>query len=556
MTAGSQAGPEAGPDHPAGDDGRPGDGPGARPDTGAALVHSASIAAPQFAAARSRLGDRPVTDARRRLPLSFAPPTPAPGTDTLVDPAPAASVVRLHRPPAGPLTDARDALAAGRTTARALVEAALAAIDTLDHELHAIVDLRADEALVDADRIDRARRDGAPLRPLQGIPLTVKDVIDVAGFTTRAGSLAYHDEPAHDATAVARLRAAGAVIVAKTSTHEFALGVTSPQSRNPHDVTRIPGGSSGGSAIAVATGMGLGSLGTDTRASIRVPAALSGVVGFKPTLGRVPTDGVVSLSWTMDHVAPMATSVADVALLLDVLTSTGAGRPPTTNHGAVLRAVSRGVLPARRAGSGERTARRWRIGVPEAGFAGAQDDVRDAVLAALARAGATGADLVDVDRPDIDDFDDANAFGLLVSRAEAAANHRRLGTDLSRCWSEVADQLAAATDIPAVDYLDAQRRRAQLADELLGVFEHVDLLALPTTLVTAPPVDDFADYLMVLARNAIPFSFVGFPAISIPCGRDRDGLPIGLQLVAATDRDTDLLVAAAVLEAELRIAGA
>jgi aspartyl-tRNA(Asn)/glutamyl-tRNA(Gln) amidotransferase subunit A len=502
-----------------------------------------SIAGPSFADARRRLADRPVTDARRPLPLGFSPPTPPRRTEGA---APVGNgVVRLHRPPPGPLAEARDGVAAGRISARELVEATLAAIEARDHELHAIVDLRADAARAQADRLDRARRDGAAPLPLHGVPVTVKDVIDVAGFTTRAGSDAYHDVPARDATAVARLRAAGAIVVAKTSTHEFALGVTNPESRNPHDTGRIPGGSS----IALATGMGLGSLGTDTRASLRVPASLSGCVGFKPTLGRVPTDGVVTLSWTMDHVGPMATTVTDAALLLDVL-SAGAVRT-TPLHDAALRAVGRGALPARQAGGGR--LRPWRIGVPAAGFAGAQPAVRDAVHAALARAEAVGAELVDAPRPDLDDFDDANAFGLLVSRAEAATVHQRLGTDLSRCWAEVADQLGAAGAIPAVDYLAAQRRRAQLADELLAAFDHADLLALPTTLVTAPPVDDFAGYLMVLARNAIPFSFVGFPAVSIPCGWDGDGLPVGLQLVAPPGRDARLVVGAAVIEAELRL---
>jgi aspartyl-tRNA(Asn)/glutamyl-tRNA(Gln) amidotransferase subunit A len=510
--------------------------------TGRPAPLDASIAGPQFDAARARLDDRPVSDARRALPLAFAVPVRAPRPEE-VPPTHDDGVVRLHRPSPGPLTDARDAVAAGRTTATALLDATLAAIAERDGELHAIVDLRADAARSEADRRDRALEAGAPPGPLHGVPLTVKDVIDVAGFATRAGSAAYHDRPVRDATAVARLRAAGAVIVAKTATHEFALGVTSPQSRNPHDPTRIPGGSSGGSAIAVATGMGLGSLGTDTRASIRVPAALSGVVGLKPTLGRIPTDGVVTLSWTMDHVAPMAATVADAALLLDVLSG---GAPATPLHDAALRAMTRAVLPPRRDGSGR--ARPWRIGVPEAGFTGAQPAVRAMVEATLARAGELGADVVDAVRPDIDDLEDAGAFGLLVSRAEAAAAHRRLGTDLSRCWGEVADQLAAAGAIPAVDYLDAQRRRAQLADELLAVFDEVDLLALPTTLVTAPPVDDFAEYLMILARNAIPFSFVGFPAISIPCGRDGGGLPVGLQLVAPPGREARLVVAAAVLE--------
>ncbi len=171
---------------------------------------------------------------------------------------------------------------------------------------------------------------------------------------------------------MARLRAAGAVILAKTSTHEFALGVTNPQSRNPHDPSRIPGGSSGGSAIAVATGMGLASLGTDTRASIRVPAALSGTVGFKPTFGTVPTDGVVTLSWTMDHVAPMAASVADAALVLDALR--GADAPDL-------------ALAVRRPVGG------LRVGLPGAAWEGAEPDVVAAVDEAIASLAAAGVEL-------------------------------------------------------------------------------------------------------------------------------------------------------------------
>ena len=295
--------------------------------------------------------------------------------------------------------------------------------------------------------------------------------------------------------------------------------------------------------------MGLGSLGTDTRASIRVPASLSGVVGLKPTLGRVPTDGVVTLSWTMDHVAPMAATVPDAALLLDVLSATPAAARLTPLHDAALRAVARGVLPPRRASGGR--ARPWRIGVPEAGFAGAQPDVRDEVRAALDRAGEIGAVLVERGPARHRRLRRRQRLRPAGQPGRGGAGHRRLGTDLSRCWTEVADQLAAAGEIPAVDYLDAQRRRAQLADDLLAAFDHVDLLALPTTLVTAPPVDDFADYLMVLARNAIPFSFVGFPAVSIPAAGTAPACRSASSWWRRPGREARLLVAAAVLEADL-----
>lgn len=424
----------------------------------------------------------------------------------------------------GPLHDAARALRAGETTARALVERALDAVDAHDAGLHALAHVDATRARAEADALDAEAARTGWRGPLHGIPITVKDVIDVEGMPTRAGSDAYFALPETDAPSVARLRAAGAIVVGKAVTHEFALGVTTPQSRNPHDPGRIPGGSSGGSAISVATGMCLASLGTDTRASIRAPAALSGVVGLKPTYGRVPSAGIVSLSWTMDHVAPMASSVADVAVVLEALTGS-AGLTP---------AVHRGVAGLR-------------VGVAPAPFDGAQAAVRDAVERAVDRLAERGADIVAVDRPSSDDLDLASAAGLLVSRCEAASMHRSLGLDRSRYWEEVAEQLEEGTRIAAVDYLDAQRLRATLVRDLGAVFEKVDVLAMPTAAVVAPPLDDFAQYLMLLARNAIPWSFVGFPAISVPC-RTGAGLPVGLQLVAAPYRDDRVVAAAAAVE--------
>lgn len=231
-------------------------------------------------------------------------------------------------PPSGPatpvltsaptVTEALALLDRGLTTTQELVAQA---IDTARRtaDLGAVVALDEDDVRAQAGVLDGERRAGRLRGPLHGIPVTVKDVIDVAGLPTRAGSRAYDDRPGCDAAAVARLRSAGALVLAKVATHEFALGVTTPQCRNPHDPTRISGGSSGGSAIAVATGVGLASLGTDTRASLRVPAALCGVVGFKPTFGRVPTAGIVPLSWTIDHVGPVARDMADAALLVEVL---------------------------------------------------------------------------------------------------------------------------------------------------------------------------------------------------------------------------------------------
>ena len=412
-------------------------------------------------------------------------------------------------------------LRAGLISSTQLVEDSLLAVEKHDGELMAVVHLMDGAARAEAAACDAEAAAGRWRGPLHGIPVTVKDIIDVAGVPTRCGSAAYHDVPSADAVGVARLRAAGAIVLAKVSTHEFALGVTTPQSRNPHDPTRIPGGSSGGSAIAVSTGMGLASLGTDTRASIRVPAALSGVVGFKPTYGSVPTGGVVPLSWTMDHVAPITSSVADAALLVDVLSA----RPPAAR---LVDRVGSSV-------SG------LRVGVPEAAFAGCQPEVEACVRQAIEALAVMGCDVSTALRPTAADLESANAAGLLISRCEAAAFHRRLGLDRSLYWDEVADQLEAAAELSAVEYLDAQSLRADLADGLLKVFADHDVLAMPTVPAVAPPLADFARHLMLLSRNAIPWSLTGFPALSVPCGW-AGGLPVGLQLVAAPWRE-DLLVA-------------
>jgi aspartyl-tRNA(Asn)/glutamyl-tRNA(Gln) amidotransferase subunit A len=349
-------------------------------------------------------------------------------------------------------------------------------------------------------------------------------------MTTRCGSDAYELLPAADAGSVARLRAAGAIVVGKVTTHEFALGVTSPQSRNPYDVTRIPGGSSGGSAISVATGMVLGSLGTDTRASIRVPAALSGVVGLKPTFGSVPTDGIVPLSWSMDHAAPMARTVRDAALLLDVLAGANGKLAPWS--GAAVDG--------------------WRLGAPVDAFAGCEPAVADAVHVALGVLRSLGCTIDELASPASSDFADANAAGLFVSRCEAATFHRSIGGDLDRYWPEVGGQLAAAAGVAATDYLDAQRLRADLGDRMLRLFDDHDLLVMPTVPVVAPPVADFARYLMVLSRNAIPWSFLGFPAVSVPCGVDADGLPVGIQFVGPPHHDGPVIAMGAALERALR----
>ena len=424
-------------------------------------------------------------------------------------------------PKRGAIAAAARALEAGRTTCVELTEQALA--NVAQDEWTAFVEVVAEDALTQARVRDAELRAGRRRGPLHGIPVSVKDVIDVRGVRTRCGSDAYDTTPTEDADAVDLWRSAGAVILGKTSTHEFALGVTSPQARNPHDPTRIPGGSSGGSAIAVATGMGLASLGTDTRASIRVPAALCGVVGLKPTYGTVPTRGVVPLSWTMDHVAVMAGCAEDAALALDAL------RPDGTP-----------IAPA----VGARVSH-LRVGLATAAWEGAEPAVESAVAKRVdALDGLVGA-VTETDRPTAADFGGANAMGLLVSRCEAATFHRAAGLDRSLYWPEVRDQLNAADGVLATDYIDAQRYRASLREEMLAVLREHHVLAMPTAPVLAPPVERADEYLTILSRNAILWSFVGFPAISVPC--PTDGLPVGLQLVAGPGGEALLIALATAL---------
>jgi aspartyl-tRNA(Asn)/glutamyl-tRNA(Gln) amidotransferase subunit A len=439
---------------------------------------------------------------------------------------PAATPGAAPAPDRGAIAEAAARLASGETSSVALVERALAEAELHNERLVGFVELTPESAVAEAQALDAERAAGELRGPLHGIPISVKDVIHVAGVPTRCGSDAFELVPGEDAWAVARLRESGAIILGKVATHEFALGVTSPQSRNPHDDTRIPGGSSGGSAVAVAKGMGFASLCTDTRASSRVPAALSGIVGFKPTYGTIPTRGVVPLGWTMDHVGVIASDVAGAATMMDALRDLPPSVPGTAD----------GVEG-------------MTLGLPAAAFEDVDPAVEASVRRAIAGLEAAGAKTIELMTPGEPDFTGANAGGMITSRCEAATFHKELGADRELYWPEVRDQLNAADDVLATEYLQAQRYRAWLRERMLAVFEGVDALVMPTVPVLAPPVEDADDYLTILSRNAILWSFVGFPAISVPAEAAPSGLPVGLQVVGAPYAERTLIAVAAAVEA-------
>jgi aspartyl-tRNA(Asn)/glutamyl-tRNA(Gln) amidotransferase subunit A len=433
------------------------------------------------------------------------------------------------------------ALRAGRVSSVAMTEACLARIAARNDELRAFITVTSESALGAARVADRELAAGVDRGPLHGIPISLKDLIDESGVPTTAASRVCTGSPASsDATVTARLKAAGAVLVGKTNLHEFALGTTSEDSafgavRHPLDTSRSPGGSSGGSAVAVATGMSLASIGTDTGGSIRIPSAACGLVGLKPAYGEVPVDGVVPLSLTLDHVGPLARTVGDAAAIHQVLTRTPRREP-------VPRPLARLRLGRLRAYAEDRL----------------DSGVRDAYGATLERLGASGVTLVDVSLPHAADI---AAIYLAIVLSEAAAYH---AATLERCPERytpaVRQRLEVGRYILAEDYLRARTGQAVIRADVDRALTSVDALVLPGLAIAAPPIgadtvtmDGVADPTRALMlRLTQPFNVSGHPAIVLPCGTTETGLPVSVQLVGSRTGTAALLDVATAVEAELR----
>lgn len=441
------------------------------------------------------------------------------------------------------ISEVTASVAAGRMTSEKLTENCLSAIEKLNPKLNAFITVTADEALQQARQADKEIAAGRRIGPLHGIPISLKDLIDQKGVATTAASQVRRDHQATaDAVVTSRLRSAGAVFVGKTNLHEFAFGTTSEDSGygpvlNPLDPNRSPGGSSGGSAVSVATGMALGTVGTDTGGSIRIPAAACGIVGLKPEWGHISASGVVPLSRQLDHVGPLAASVADAWMLYNAMQPEG---------GQISDALEAEPLQG------------LRIGKLGGYFFDRLDaDVESGVLSTIEKLQQRGATVTEVDVPHAADM---AAIYLHLVFGDAAEYHARTLVSRPQDYTTpVRLRLEMARYVLAEDYIRALRGKAVISREVTRALEGVDVLALPALAIPAPPLgaatmpvkggQDQVRALML--RCTQPFNLSGHPAISIPCGKTRHGMPIGLQLVGHKGRTPALVQAALAAEAAI-----
>jgi len=438
--------------------------------------------------------------------------------------------------------EAAEALRRGEISAVALTEAALARIESLDGVLNAFITVTADRALDQARRADSELASGRDRGPLHGIPIAVKDLIATAGIRTTGGSKLYeHWVPSESATVVERLEAAGAVVLGKNGLHELAFGSTSVNPffgaiANPWKLDHHPGGSSGGTAVAVAAGMAFAGIGTDTGCSVRQPAQCCGIVGHKPTFGLVSKAGVMPLVSSMDHVGPLTRSVADAAAVLQLI----AGADPADPH-CSTRAVPN--FSARL----EKPIDGLTIGVPTRFFyEDGEREVCDIVRSSLDVFEYLGARLVDIEIADIEQAyraGDATFVEIVEAHGEAMRRNPNLFSDAFR------ERYALVARSTADDYAEAQQFRARFRAQVAELMTRCDAIAVPTSTVAAAPIaSQPASHAVERRKNASIFNFTGQPAISIPCGFTAAGLPVGLMLAGRAFDDATVLQLAAAFE--------
>ena len=412
-----------------------------------------------------------------------------------------------------------------------LTQACLAQIERLDRRLNAFITVTAEAALAEARAAETQIARGAWRGPLHGIPIALKDLVETTGVrTTAASALCKGFVSAKDAEVARRLRAAGAICVGKTNLHEFAYGGSSAIShfgpvRNPWDETRSPGGSSGGSAVAVATGMCFAAIGTDTGGSIRQPAAYCGIVGLKPTYGRVSADGVVPLSLTFDHVGPMTRTVRDAALVLAAIAD---GADHVASLGAPVSELRVGVLR-------------------ELFFQNIDAEIAGAMEEALRVIGKMASMPNDVP-PLVPDYAAMMKVYSAVLTAEAYAYHTDDVAKTPEAYQPATlKRLLAGAKVTNEEY-EAGKREVQRVRAAIGeVFKDVDVLITPTVAVPPYRIDELVESEsarpreLEMLRNTRPINFFGLPAISVPCGFTSAGLPIGMQIIGAAGAEATIL---------------
>jgi aspartyl-tRNA(Asn)/glutamyl-tRNA(Gln) amidotransferase subunit A len=432
------------------------------------------------------------------------------------------------------LFSALELLRGKKISSQELAEACYRQIERLNPSLNAfitVIDLQ--DALKSQLPGDNASSSNA----LRGIPIAVKDLFDTAGIRTTAGSKFFAEYiPQEDAFVVEKLKQAGAIIVGKTNTHEIALGVTGNNphygtARNPWDTTRIPGGSSSGSAIAVATGMALGALGTDTGGSIRIPASLCGIVGFKPTFGGVSLRGVFPLSWNLDHVGPLTKCVKDAAAILQVISIYDPMDPASSR---MLTGDYLGHLVD------DVTGRKIALGAGDY-IESADSQVLSAVREAVQMFESLGCKVQEVN---VDWMREAALANKTMTQSDGAAVHRdRLKEHPEMFGEDIRRRLEDGAKTTSTEYILARRTQVEVRKRFEQFFESYDLLITPTTPIPAPTIagHDAVEQAGRLTRFTAPFNLAGLPALSLPCGLTEQGLPIGLQIVSRAWADAKVL---------------
>lgn len=432
------------------------------------------------------------------------------------------------------LFSALELLRGKKISSQELAEACYRQIERLNQKLNAFITVIDLQAALNAQL---PVGNGSSSNALRGIPLAVKDLFDTAGIRTTAGSKFFAENiPPEDAFVVEKLKQAGGLILGKTNTHEIALGVTGNNphygtARNPWDTTRIPGGSSSGSAIAVATGMALGALGTDTGGSIRIPASLCGIVGFKPTFGRVSVRGVFPLSWNLDHVGPLTKCVKDAAVILQVISLYDPMDPSSIKMlaGDYLSHLLDDV-----------TGRKIALGLGDY-MESADPEVLSAVRESVPVFESVGCKVQEVN---MDWLREAALANKTMIQSDGAAVHRdRLREHPEMFGEDIRRRLEDGANTTSTEYILARRTQTEIRKRFEQFFESYDFLITPTTPIPAPTIEghDAVEQAGRLTRFTAPFNLAGLPALSLPCGFTKEGLPIGLQIISRAWADAKVL---------------